>query len=76
MPKTDPRERAASLIQATTYFDELGLAALAADARIVAGLLLETLQELDGERSIRQALKGRCETQQAILGKACYQALV
>jgi hypothetical protein len=36
--------------------------------------LLDALDALAAEQSVRRALQQRCETQQEILGKAAYQA--
>jgi hypothetical protein len=53
-----------------------GLVDYARRGRAVARLLLDAIDELEAERSVRVALQERCETQQAILGRAAYDELV
>jgi hypothetical protein len=70
------RERARELVVFCDGFDEGGAyPEFARRARLVAGDLVEALDELAAERSARVALQARCETQQAILGKRAYDAL-
>jgi hypothetical protein len=69
------RDRARDLVSFCDGFDEGGLyPEFTRRARLVAGDLLDTLDELAAERSARVALQARCETQQAILGKRAYDA--
>lgn len=62
-------ERAHALIAGTQLFDELGLAKLAGQSRIVAGDVITLIDALTAERSARRAIQDRCEELQTILSK-------
>jgi hypothetical protein len=69
----DARARAEQLLE-RTHYDTDDTPERVRDARAVARALLEALDALQAERACSRALKQRCEMQQAILGKAVYQA--
>jgi hypothetical protein len=70
------RARARELLVFCDGFDEGGgYPELTRRARLVAGDLVEALDELAAERSARVALHARCETQQQLLGKRAGDAL-
>ena len=74
-PTDGLQTRAYALISRCGGIEESGMPQLAAETRYVANALLTTLDELAAERSARVALQARCTAQQAILGKALYQAM-
>jgi hypothetical protein len=57
----EARERAARFLDRTHCFHALGLDELGADARMLARLLLELADDLEAERSARQAIQQRHE---------------
>ena len=65
----ESRERATAFLTGTDYFAEVGLGKLAADARMLARLLLELADLVDAERSARVAIQCRAEELQRIIGK-------
>jgi hypothetical protein len=53
----DARERAHTFLAATSYFQALGLEEASADARFLARLVLDLIDELDIERAARIAIQ-------------------
>lgn len=74
-PENDVVERARLLLERTAYDPPGGPDPRLADARIVAHGAIELAAALEAERGSRLALKERCETQQAILGRHAYEAI-
>ena len=75
-----PRQtQAANLAQELILFadgaEEAGLTVYAQRARAVARETIWLADELEQERSLRQALQRRCDTQQELLGKRVYRRL-
>ena len=70
----DPGERA-EFVAFCDGLEEGGLPEYARRARIVARDLLEALDALEAERSVRVALQNRCEAQQELLGWRAYEAM-
>lgn len=69
-------QRTRELISRCDGVSEAGMPELASESRFIANALLDTLAELETERSIRRAVQGRCDHLQAILGKATYEACI
>lgn len=67
--------RAWALLSRCGGIEEAGMPVMAAETRVLCRALLETIDELTAERSARIALQDRCNAQQAILGRAVYQAI-
>jgi hypothetical protein len=70
------RARAAALIEFCNGLEEGGWVEFARRGRDLASELLDVLDLLDAERSIRVAYQARCEKLQGIIGKAAYRACV
>ena len=54
--------------------EDAGLGHIARRGRVVARDLLAALDQLDGERSARAALKARCDRQEEVLGRRAFEA--
>jgi hypothetical protein len=70
------RARAEALIEFCNGLEECGWVGFARRGRVVASELLDVLDMLAAERSVRVAYQARCEKLQGIIGKAAYRACV
>jgi hypothetical protein len=67
--------RAKKVLDATSYFEELGLNLAAADARMCARDLLDVMAALEAERSARVTLQARLEKCQDLLGERAFDVI-
>ena len=65
----DPQTRAQRFLDFCDGLEEGGMPEYARLGRVLARDLIRTHQELQAERSARQALQRRCNTQQELLGE-------
>ena len=72
----DARARASAFWNYCRGLEALGDATTARDGRALVDSLLQALDAVEAERSVRVALQERCEVQQDLLAKAAYQACV
>lgn len=68
------RQRAQALLIRAQGIREGGAPQLAEDSAFIAQRLLETMDELDAERSARIAIQARNDRLENIIGKAAYNA--
>jgi hypothetical protein len=68
------RQQATALTHRANGLEDAGQTDLARECRLIATMLLETLDQLEAERSVRRTLQKRCDEYDRILGKAAYQA--
>jgi hypothetical protein len=69
------RGRANRILDATNYFDALGIDGLGHDARALASLTLEICDELEAERSARQSIQYQRDDALAVLAAQAYDAI-
>lgn len=75
MIRPDAREHAHLYRALMDGLGECGFNLAASRGRLVVGDLLEALDQLEAERSLRVALQARCDEQQEALGRVAFRVV-